>query len=42
MGRVEGSLNKPKLPIGLDMSEDERLILIANLILEIITEEQLL
>lgn len=42
MGQIEGSTSKSKLPSGLEMSDEERLTLVANLILEIITEEKLI
>lgn len=42
MGRTQGAQNRLKLPDGLDMPEEQRLELIANLILEIIAEEQLI
>lgn len=40
MGRSKGTLNIPKQPPEIIMSEAKRVELIANLVLDIISEEQ--
>ena len=40
MGRAKGAINKDKLPTELSMSEEERLVLLIDLILETIAVEQ--
>ena len=39
MGRTKGSLNKPKQPETMALSEDEKLSLIADLLLELVMDE---
>jgi len=39
MSRTKGATNKNKQPIELNMSEGERLNVLANLILEVVTDE---
>jgi hypothetical protein len=39
MGRTKGTTNRNKQPIELGMSEEERLNLLADLILEVVTDE---
>ncbi len=40
MGRTKGAANKEKLPEAVLMPEEQRIALIADLILEIITDEE--
>lgn len=39
MGRTKGSLNRPKQPETMALSEDEKLSLIADLLLELVMDE---
>lgn len=39
MGRTKGSLNKPRQPESMVLSEDEKLSLIADLLLELVIDE---
>lgn len=39
MGRTKGSLNRPKQPEAMALSEDEKLSLIADLLLELVLDE---
>jgi hypothetical protein len=40
MGRTKGASNKPKQPDVSAMPEEERINLLADLLLELVTEEQ--
>jgi hypothetical protein len=40
MGRTKGATNKPKQPAISVMTEEQRVNLLAELLLELITEEQ--
>jgi hypothetical protein len=39
MGRIKGALNRTKTPIVYELSPDERLEIVARLLIEIISEE---